>query len=69
MSIEDISSSKSVVQWWVAELDRYGNPKLTDGAHSERDGCEQAIYLLARLGLAKDTKHAICRVEHVTPSP
>lgn len=57
------AETENEVQWWVAELDRYGNPKLTDGAHSNREGCEQAIYLMNRLGLSNDIRHAICRVE------
>lgn len=51
------------VQWWLAELDRYGNPKLMDGAHSERSGAEQALYLIQRLGLVKDRRFAVARVE------
>jgi len=33
------------VQWWLAELDRYGNPTLVDGPHSDAEGCEKALYL------------------------
>ena len=40
-------------QWWLAELDQYGNPKLIDGAHSDRQGADQAFYLFQRLGFAK----------------
>ncbi len=61
------SPSNCVVQWWVADLDRYGNPRLTDGAHSEREGCEEAIYIMARLGIQPDRKRAICRVEIYPP--
>lgn len=25
-------------QYWLAELDRYDNPTLIDGAHSEEEG-------------------------------
>jgi len=55
------------VQWWVADLDRYGNPTLTDGAHSEREGCEQALYIMRRLGLRPEQRRAICRVEIYPP--
>lgn len=56
----------SDVQFWLAELDQYGNPKLTDGAHDKREGVEQALYLIKRLGLAGDRKFACARVE-ITP--
>lgn len=55
------------VQWWVADLDRHGNPTLTDGAHGSREGCEKALYLMKRLGLRPDQKRAICRVEIYPP--
>lgn len=51
------------VQWWLADIDQYGNAKLTDGPHNERSGVEQAAYLLKRLGLAKDRRFACARVE------
>ena len=56
------------VQWWLAELDRYGNPRLCDGAHSERAGAERAgaeraMYLYGRLGLENGQRYGICRVE------
>lgn len=49
-------------QWWLAELDMHGNPKLTDGAHSVRAGAEKALTLMQRLGLAKDRHFAIAEV-------
>lgn len=55
------------LQWWVADIDQYGMPKLTDGPHSKRDGCEHALYLLSRLGLRPEQKRAICRVEIFPP--
>lgn len=51
------------VQWWLATLDRYGNPTLCDGAHSERAGAEKAMYLYGRLGLSNGARYGICRVE------
>ncbi len=53
----------SNIQWWLAELDRYGNPRLCDGAHSERTGAERAMYLYKCLGLEKGMQYGICRVE------
>ena len=32
-------------QFWLAEIDQYGNPRLVDGAHATRAGVEQAAYL------------------------
>lgn len=51
------------IQYWLAELDRYGNLTLTDGAHSTRAGADQAHYLLTRLGMAKDRKFMVAKVE------
>lgn len=49
-------------QFWLAELDRYGNPKLVDGAHSGRDGAEEAAAILQRLGLASNRRFAVAEV-------
>lgn len=59
---------KPEVQWWVADLDRHGNPTLSDGAHSDREGCEKAIYIMERLGLRKGQRMGICRVEIFPPA-
>jgi hypothetical protein len=55
-------------QWWLAELDMHGNPKLTDGAHSVRAGAEKALTLMQRLGLAKDRHFAIAEVRLTEPT-
>lgn len=58
------------VQWWLAELDQYGNPKLSDGAHSERAGADKAMYLIKNLGLDnKGKRWAVARVELSEPQP
>ncbi|MBR8137211.1 hypothetical protein [Burkholderia cenocepacia] len=57
------------VQWWLADLDQHGNPKLSDGAHSEREGADRAAYLHAALGLQRDRKFAVARVELFEPAP
>lgn len=49
-------------QWWLAELDQYGNPKLCDGAHSQRQGAEHALYLINRLGLSRGRRFAVAEV-------
>jgi hypothetical protein len=49
-------------QWWLAKLDQHGNPTLTDGAHSDRAGADQAKYLLDRLGLSRDRRLVVARV-------
>ena len=53
------------VQWWLAELDQWGNPTLIDGAHSERQGADQAAYLIRSIGLGggKVRRFAVARVE------
>ena len=50
-------------QWWLAELDQYGNPHLCDGAHSHRAGAEKALYIYRGIGLAGTRRYAIARVE------
>lgn len=50
------------VQFWLAELDRYGNPKLVDGAHQERSRAEEAATIIRRLGLAGDRLFAVAEV-------
>ena len=67
VEVEGCPAPTGSVQWWVADLDRYGNPTLSDGAHSDREGCEKALYIMARLGLRPDQKRAICRVEIYPP--
>ncbi|MBR8073512.1 hypothetical protein KDX14_28700 [Burkholderia cenocepacia] len=58
------------VQWWLAELDQHGNPKLSDGAHSERAGADKAMYLIKNLGLDnKGKRWAVARVELSEPRP
>jgi hypothetical protein len=49
-------------QWWLAELDEYDNPTLTDGAHSTEQGAHHALYLMQRLGLARDGRFAVAHV-------
>lgn len=59
------------VQWWLAETDRNGNAaNLADGPHSDREGVEQAAYLIKRLGLTRGRTFAAARVElsEVTPT-
>ncbi len=56
-------------QWWLAKLDRYGNPTLCDGAHSDRAGADRAFYLFGRLGLSKDgERYAIAEVRLSEPA-
>lgn len=55
-------------QWWLAELNMYGNGKLADGPHTARIGAEQALYLLRRMGMAGDRKFAIAEVRLTEPT-
>jgi hypothetical protein len=50
MSSED---SKPRHQYWLAELDQYGNPKLVDGMHSHRSGVVKAMDIYRTLGFDK----------------
>ena len=56
-------------QWWLAELDRYDNPKLIDGSHDDASGAHHALYLLQSLGLARDRRFAVARVELIPAVP
>lgn len=49
-------------QYWLAELDQHGNPKLIDGAHSTKEGANRAAYLHTRLGLTSTQRMAIAHV-------
>lgn len=57
-------------QFWLAELDRYGNPTLIDGAHSERCGAEEALTLRERLPMLSTggRKFAIAEVILTEPT-
>ena len=57
------------VQWWLAELDRYGNAKLVDGQHSGRAGADKAMYLIKALHLDDGQRYAVARVELSEPKP
>ncbi|SAJ95514.1 hypothetical protein UA18_02427 [Burkholderia multivorans] len=64
------SGEATDIQWWLAELDQYGNPKLSDGAHRERAGADKAMYLIKNLGLDnKGKRWAVARVELSEPRP
>jgi hypothetical protein len=52
------------VQYWLAALDRYGNPTLIDGSHSDAAGANQAAYLIRAMRLGDpDRRFAVARVE------
>lgn len=55
-------------QFWLASLDRHGNPKLVDGAHRERCGAEKALTLIRRLGLDRGEEFAIAEVRLSDPT-
>ena len=58
------------VQFWLAELDRHGNPTLVDGAHSDRDGAEEALTLRKRLAMlnTEGKRYAIAEVRLSKPT-
>lgn len=57
------------VSWWLAEVDRYDNAKLIDGAHPDRAGADKAAFLFDQLGLTNGRKLAVARVELSDPQP
>lgn len=56
-------------QWWLAELDVHGNPKLVDGPHGTRAGADRAAYLYARFGFALGGRYAVARVDLSAANP
>lgn len=63
------SEQDARVQWWLATLNQYGNPTLTDGAHQERAGADKAAYLIDAMNLGRGKKYAVARVELSEPKP
>lgn len=60
------------VDWWLAEVGQYGYATdLVDGPHSDREGVEEALYLIRGLGLSRCRKFCCVRVEQsaVDPKP
>jgi len=57
-------------QYWLAELDKYGNPTLLDGAHTDREGAEEAMTLFKCLPMIKTEGRtfAIAKVELSEPT-
>jgi hypothetical protein len=52
------------IQYWLAELDQYGNPTLIDGAHSDAQGANRAAYLITALKLGiSNRRFAVARIE------
>lgn len=49
-------------QYWLAEIDQHGSPKLTDGPHGARSGVEKALYLIENLGLIRGRRFACADV-------
>lgn len=54
-------------QWWLATLDQYGNPTLTDGMHSDRAGANRAFYLHGAFGFTEGERYAVAKVELFEP--
>lgn len=51
-------------QYWLAEIDQHGNPKLVDGSHDSPEGCNQAAFLIQGIGLGKPArKFAVAKIE------
>ncbi|EBK6743100.1 hypothetical protein DQ691_23950 [Salmonella enterica] len=57
-------------QYWLAELDQHGNPTLIDGAHSDRNGAEEALALRKRLPMisTEGRRFAIAQVNLSEPT-
>jgi hypothetical protein len=58
------SKQEASTQYWLAELDRYGNPTLIDGAHSDAAGANKAAYLIKALRLGDPNRiFAVAKIE------
>ena len=62
--------AKTETQFWLAELDQYGNAKLLDGPHTDADGAEQALTILRKLNceITEGRIFAIAEVHLSTPT-
>ena len=40
-------------QYWLAKLDRYGNPRLMDGSHGDLENVRKALALYKMLGFSE----------------
>ena len=56
---------QSDVQWWLVELDQYGNcSRMVDGAHSDAEGADKAAYLIKAMHLpSANAKLAVAKIE------
>jgi len=50
-------------QWWLARLDRYGNPTLCDGPHPDKEGVGRALHLYKVLKLDMGERYGAVRLE------
>jgi hypothetical protein len=51
-------------QYWLAELDQYGNPTLVDGPHLRASGANKAAYLIESMHLGKPGRRfAVAKVQ------
>lgn len=55
------------VQWWLAELDQYGNPTLIDGMHPDLAGANRAFYIYRAFSFTKGEHYAVAKVELFEP--
>jgi hypothetical protein len=52
------------IQYWLAEIDQHGNPKLIDGAHGDPQGPANARFLIESMHLGEPgRKFATAKVE------
>jgi len=58
-----MSSQLRTPQFWLAELDEYGNAKLNDGPHGSVEGVNKAAYIIHSLGLGGNRRYAVAKVE------
>lgn len=56
-------------QFWLAELDRYENPDLIDGPHSDRSGAEKALTLRKALPMLKTEGRKFAVAEVILTDP
>lgn len=53
-------------QYWLAELDQYGNPKLIDGSHSTPEGVNEAAYLIKAMNLGNPNRKFAVAAVHLS---
>lgn len=68
MKSNHMKSEKMLNSYWWLATDEI-RPKLIDGPHDDPEGCEQALYIMKKLNLARKEKYIKCKIETYSVEP